>query len=116
MNLYRIAFKVRPSVKHPLYWEMQYGILHLLLIDDTRANVVARATAIIAQLPYEIIGDETGVFENEDKTSAEQLTERGLGLLVDNFLMAAKFGFSSFLMAVKIGEDGEEEFIKSKFT
>lgn len=115
MNLYRIAFKVRPTPKHPNYWEMAYGILHLILFDDNRTSVIERASAIMAQFPYEVVGEGFGIWVNEDKTTAEQLRERGLELLTDNIVEASKFGFSYFLMAVKIGEDGVEEFIKAKF-
>jgi hypothetical protein len=56
MNLYRVSLKVRPVKEHPMFWEVEFGTLHVWLWGDTPEDAGERAVTIVEQLPYERFG------------------------------------------------------------
>jgi len=59
--LHRVLLKVRPLPGHPLFWQMQFGLLRMWLFANSDEDAAGRAMKIIAQLPYERIGDQVRV-------------------------------------------------------
>ena len=60
-TLHRILLKVRPLPGHPLFWKMQFGFLRMWLFADSAEDAAERAMKLIAELPYERVGDQVAV-------------------------------------------------------
>ena len=100
MNLYRAEFRVRPSPQHPNYWDLQFGILNLHLFDEDSESALRRATRIVEQLPYEIVGGPGTVREDTGEPVEPWLQIRREQTLI--------FGFDHYLLAWRVGEDEPE--------
>lgn len=70
-QLFQIFFKVRPAIGHPLYYDIQYGVLTVFCYGLTIEEAATFASEMVEVLPYEIIGENpTGMLsnaKNEDK-------------------------------------------------
>ena len=55
-RIHRAWFKVRLAPAHPLYFELQHGLLALFVIASSPENAQENAAAIVRLLPYEMIG------------------------------------------------------------
>jgi hypothetical protein len=53
-DCYRAVFKVEFLPNHPRFFELQFGQVFIYLLDDDPESALRRATAIVAQLPYEV--------------------------------------------------------------
>jgi hypothetical protein len=53
-------FKVRPTTEHPSYWNFQWAMLGIVLTAQHDFEAEEKATAIIAQLPFEVVGSSSG--------------------------------------------------------
>ena len=92
--LFDIFLRVKPTHRHPLYGEMEYGLLHLFLYAPDSNEAMGRAVSIAAALPFENLSPvvrgrlarpETLPLLNEAQRMAEQC---GLGIA----LIAARAG------------------------
>ncbi len=108
MNIYRLCYKVRPSPKHPRYYEIQFGFLSLFLLDETSANAQKRASAILDQLPYECASDMVAVYSEQGDY------ELPPAWLVDCRVMAYRYSFSFYFEAWEVGTE-EGEFVTAPF-
>ncbi|WP_145928842.1 hypothetical protein OH491_13615 [Termitidicoccus mucosus] len=52
-TLFEMLVRVRPSPRHPQYWNFEWGILHIVLYAPSGEDAAGRAAAITGQLPYE---------------------------------------------------------------
>ena len=110
MSLYRITIKVRPTPKHPAYWDIQFGFLNLFLVDEDADNAVRRALAICGQLPYERVGERLTVTDEIETLLKDKAPRWKSNCIVQ----CANFGFSDFLEAWQVGTD-EAAFINSPY-
>jgi len=102
-TLFMVRFKVRPTVKHPLYWEMELGFLMAWCFDTAGEDALHRMTAIIDQLPFELIGDGSAtVFSGHDAVDSEVKQMKA-----DE---ARAIGVSFTVFAARTGEMSESEF------
>lgn len=62
-ELFKVDFKIRPTVNHPLFFDMQFGFLAVWIFAESVEDANERATAIVEQLPYEIAGQKARVYE-----------------------------------------------------
>ena len=110
MNPYRIMFKVKPSVNHPSYWELEFGFLNLFLFDNDVKNVARRGMAILAQLPFEMVGERCAVYLDNEATAVE------MPWIPPQIASAQNFGFSYYLLAWRIGcDETDEGFLNAPF-
>lgn len=111
MKLFRVTFKVKPSPKHPAYWELQFGYLHLFLFDDHQPRAFERARVIVEQLPFENVGSHAVTYLDAEATG---LGDESIDWIVMCIGQATRFGFHYFFEAWEVGTD-EAPFINSPF-
>ena len=104
LPLWGVIAKVRPTPKHPCYYEWQHGFLVIVVYSKNPESASAAAKTIIAQLPYEL--------------AAATLAVRGvehLGDLCANAVAGGRqLGLGLSLLAFATGSD-EIEFEASDF-
>ena len=54
-QLFIAKMKVKPSPAHGLFYEMEFGVLHLWLYAESSGDAAKKATAIARELPYDLI-------------------------------------------------------------
>jgi hypothetical protein len=54
-QIFRVVFKVRPTLLHPDYYGWEFGFLNIWLFDKSGEIASIRAQNIVDQLPYEIV-------------------------------------------------------------
>lgn len=99
MDLYRVVVKVRPTPRHPLYWDVQFGHLLVCLPAESPADAVRRACSIVDQLPYDRVGPSVTVHQAQPVSPKPfERCERD----------ARAIGVSLCLVACATGVDEEE--------
>lgn len=102
MQLYRIQLKVRPAVKHPLYWDWEFGLLVLVLYADDPADAVRRSYQVASALPYEV--------EPGQSAQVDLLTTDRFGPLSEQLRKKAlTTGVAAELVIHPIGEDKPDD-------
>lgn len=96
LKLFRIIFRVRPTPEHPLFWELQCGLLNIWLFDADPEVAAKRAQGITEQLPYELIGEKVRVILDK----GERLPE-----IQQGEAQARLAGIGIFLVCFKVGQD-----------
>ncbi len=97
MQLYRVAFKVRPAAQHPKYWEIQFGFLLLYLWAESAEQAGDSAATIVGVLPYEVVGRNVEVIHitgPDKKPELERCAQE-----------ARSIGFCMSLVACQTGTD-----------
>jgi hypothetical protein len=83
---FQVLLRVKPTHRHPLYGEMEYGILHLFLYAPDSNDAMDRGAAIAAALPFESLGNVVRGGEDRRETlpalvAAQSMAEQtGLGI------------------------------------
>jgi hypothetical protein len=105
-RLYRIVFKVIPTPKHPLYWEIQCGLLHVWLFDESPHDAADRAASMVQALPYEFM-DAT-----EDKVASALIKIDDPSQMPPDYQaiidLAGMAGVAFYLTAYETGTDEEK--------
>jgi hypothetical protein len=52
MKLWRVSLKVVPTKDHPMFFEVQFAVLHAWLFADSPEQAGERVAAIAEHLPY----------------------------------------------------------------
>jgi hypothetical protein len=102
MHLYRITYRVRPAVIHPIYYEWGFGYLSIWIFDKTEDAMIDRAEKIVEQLPYEIFGTKRHI----TKCAADKPVKNEEG----HYQLARHCGISVQLHPVIVGIE-EADFI-----
>lgn len=87
VRLYRVWFRVRPSTRHPLFFEIQHGILVIYIFASSLDHAHQDALTILRVLPYEIVGETNRVDEEphegaEDWEKGTRAQAGGTGLAI----------------------------------
>lgn len=104
-KLFRVARKVRPLPGHPRFWDCQFGILNVWVFANSFEEAKTHVDVIVAELPYEIVGDHAVVFEAEgeaDAMSEDATTRKGFA---QRETLARESGLSMLLLMVVVGAD-----------
>lgn len=124
MNFYRVAFRVRPEIEHPRNWDWSFGFLSLFLFATSEADARDRAQAVVAVLPYEIVGmrkhcglvettaDKARIVGGDIKPfspTAAAIAEKN-ELIKSHASDALHIGISLFLESYETGADEPENF------
>jgi hypothetical protein len=97
-EIFRVCFKVRPTVSHPRYFNVAFGYLDLYLAAANAEDAIDRAEIIISQLPYELATDR-----------AVAIGDRRY--FIEPFCLPAfGVGFSLCLTECAVGMDEPEDF------
>jgi hypothetical protein len=97
---FRTLFKVRPSVDHPSFYEFQWGILAVILIAGHDFEAEERSKAIVAQLPFEVVGECGGaVLWTEPRKEHEAYSEE----------MLMTLGFAYYIIRVPLEEFDQKQ-------
>lgn len=115
MNLYRIAFKVKPTPAHPKYGEIKFGFLQMLLFDFFSRTAADTAEEILKRLPWEKVVAQCAVY---NETKAEQDGVIFNPLLTDWMIEAYRDGFAAHLIEWPYNASqtpDESEFMKVPF-
>lgn len=105
MKLFRVTFRVRPAVDHPIYWDWQFGLLSIWLFAASDDEAGERALQIINQLPYEIVGDW---YKSLPADSAPPYSEAEKVFAAAN--PALQTGLALFVLGGPTGVDEPENF------
>ncbi len=69
-TLFRVLIQVRPTYAHPHYhdYDLEPSLLLFWLYGRDAQDAADRASAILAQMPYELIGDEAKTSISNEET------------------------------------------------
>ena len=104
-ELFEVWLFVRPLPVHPLFAEMEYGVLHVFLYAPDSCGARERAMRIARELPYELLGGDHHT--QPASASSHPLSEK---LIRD----ARITGVAAWIAAAKIGEPPLEGFEKQR--
>jgi hypothetical protein len=110
VKLYRAWMKVRPSVEHPLFFDVQFGILTLWLFASDSNSAANRAVQFADLLPFELVTlKEQGSFSSEADEQCQVLTncdgDNPPADLRQQHAEALKVGFAIHFAAWTVGSD-----------
>lgn len=102
VSLWSVAFLAEPTKLHPKFYELEFGLLEILLYASNGDDASYRARKIFRQLPwYESLSDWTRTFFPGEQTPSENPQ-------FPMFVQTAKeFGIAIFFGAFKIGADAD---------
>ena len=95
-KLFQVKFKVRPTVEHPLYWDMEFGVFIVWCFAVSGEIAKARVDLIMGQLPFEVIA------ENSNPAVSDQATEDTENKRL-KVLEARAIGIAFLLIAAETG-------------
>lgn len=88
LELHCVTYTVKPEPSHPLFWEMQFGLLHIYIHAADLDDAVERSREILELLPFEQIGTTASVLApnaiNRAAPSFEDIEKRAkIGFTMD---------------------------------
>jgi hypothetical protein len=99
--IYRVCFYMRPESDHPSYWELQFAIFNIWLLDETQEAALARAEKIVETLPYDVVVTQGWTLPPKPKELYQEWEQRCMEGLLEN-------GFATCLTKYKTGTSEEE--------
>ncbi|HEX4120200.1 MAG TPA: hypothetical protein VH619_06275 [Verrucomicrobiae bacterium] len=94
---FQVSFKVRPVAEHPSYYGFIWGFLGIVLTARHDFEAEERAKAIVAQLPFEVVGECGGAVPwSKPRTAIETPSEE----------MFETLGFAYWFIRVPLEEFG----------